>query len=1004
MPKTNRPSTPRYDAFISYSHGADVDCSAALQRGLQKFAKVWYRRRALHIFRDATALTPEAPLPAVIESAIAQSRYLILLASPKAAASPWVQREVETWLQEHGVDRLLLVLTGGTLNWSEATGDFDRDNSTALPPQLFGAFAAEPLFIDLCNAADTATSVENDPRFRDAIATLSAAIQQRPKDDLVGEDLVQHRRTLRIAWGAAGLLAALAIATSIVSIWAVQQRDIAEARELQARAGQLAADASRLLSEQPDQTELATLLAIQSVGFAPSGNGQRALVAAAKLLPGRVAESFGEQVEKLAFSTDKRWLARGDAQMGVMLWNLETGEIPQLSTSGEVYNQLQVRDLQFSPDSQRLAIASGGYEARVYDLTGADTEWVFDHDDTVMTVAFDPAGERLASGAKDGHLRVWEVATQSLLLDDPMSVEDVRVVKFNHDGSLLGAVASNGPIRLYRTADWREVEIERVTPAEGLDLDFSPDGTLFAVTRANRAVIWSLPDGQVVTSVEHSDYAGAANMVFDTHLWELTFSPDSSLLVTAGRDRTVRFWRPHSGEEVLRLSHRTSIENVAFTADGTRIATASYGLAQLWRLPEGEEILRVAPTDGGNAMALTNDGTLIATGGPESSVRVMSTASAVDDGQYSHIDDVVGLACHPDKPLVATVDDKHNVQVWDTTTDEMLRSTNVFGPRRLKFSKTGELFVGSSNALSRLELSGEVQVLVPRRTESVALHDDYAAARVTGGAILAWPTHGNSDPIRIDADAHSDIYFNENGRLLVSERWVSNGVGTAHIWDVQTGEQVWQVGLEYVFGNKLALDHLGKTLAVASVKTITLHSREEDRPRKIEFDEEIRWMMFFAQGTRLAVLLDRELVVLDTFTWQPAATAMRHDSRIRFLSLNADRTLAATTLGGNVAVWDLETGERLANWSTEAHVSRLCFLAGDDAVVMGGNNNQATVRRWRTSDLVGEACGRLTRNLTAQEWETYLPGLAYQSTCPDLEPLSREQLLEAMNPRSPFDP
>ena len=366
---------------------------------------------------------------------------------------------------------------------------------------------------------------------------------------------------------------------------------------------------------------------------------------------------------KLAFSSDKRWLARGDAQMGVMLWDLESDQFTQLSTPAEVYDQLQVRALQFSRDGKRLAIASGGSDARVYDLPDGENERVFGHADTVMTVAFDPAGKRLATGAKDGRLRVWDVATQTLLLDEHLSSEEVRVVRFNHDGSLLGAVATDGPIRLYATADWHQVELERVVPAEGLALDFSPDGTMFAVTRANRAVIWSLEDGRVITSVEHSDYSGDTNMAFDTHLWALAFSPDSTVLVTSGRDGTVRFWRPQTGEEVLRLNHATAVENVVFTADGQRIATASYGLVQLWSLPNGKEVLRVAPTDGGNAMALSDDGMLVATGGPESSVRVMQTQSATITKQFSHVDDVVALACHPDRPLIATADDKHNVQV-----------------------------------------------------------------------------------------------------------------------------------------------------------------------------------------------------------------------------------------------------------------------------------------------------------------------------------------------------
>ena len=51
----------RYDGFISYSHAADGRLAPAFQSALNRFAKPWYRRRALHIFRNQASLasTPE---------------------------------------------------------------------------------------------------------------------------------------------------------------------------------------------------------------------------------------------------------------------------------------------------------------------------------------------------------------------------------------------------------------------------------------------------------------------------------------------------------------------------------------------------------------------------------------------------------------------------------------------------------------------------------------------------------------------------------------------------------------------------------------------------------------------------------------------------------------------------------------------------------------------------------------------------------------------------------
>ena len=82
-----------YKAFISYSHAADGRLAPALQTALHRFAKPWYRLRAVRVFRDKTPLAATPALWPSIEKALAQSDYVILLASPEAAASEWVQRE-----------------------------------------------------------------------------------------------------------------------------------------------------------------------------------------------------------------------------------------------------------------------------------------------------------------------------------------------------------------------------------------------------------------------------------------------------------------------------------------------------------------------------------------------------------------------------------------------------------------------------------------------------------------------------------------------------------------------------------------------------------------------------------------------------------------------------------------------------------------------------------------------------------------------------------------------
>src|SRR5215467_8026332 len=127
---------PLYDAFISYSHAKDKSIAASLQSAVQKLGKPWYKRRALRVFRDDTSLSATPHLWPSIEQSLGQSRYFILLASPEAAASKWVNKEVAHWLDHNSIDTLLIAVTDGELSWDETTGDFVAPDNNPLPPVL----------------------------------------------------------------------------------------------------------------------------------------------------------------------------------------------------------------------------------------------------------------------------------------------------------------------------------------------------------------------------------------------------------------------------------------------------------------------------------------------------------------------------------------------------------------------------------------------------------------------------------------------------------------------------------------------------------------------------------------------------------------------------------------------------------------------------------------------------------------------------------------------------
>ena len=208
------------------------------------------------MFRDDTSLSATPSLWPSIEQALGNSRFLILLASPEAAASPWVDKEVAYWLDNKGADTLLIALTDGELAWDNAVGDFAWREGMPLPPVLAGRFASEPKWVDLRAYRDGADP--RDSRFIEAGADFAAAIHGMPKEDLLSQEVRQQRRALTLAWSAAASLlvfAGLAGWQAKVAIdnerAAIEQRNIAEQQR-------------RLAQEQRDRAERSLAAATQT--------------------------------------------------------------------------------------------------------------------------------------------------------------------------------------------------------------------------------------------------------------------------------------------------------------------------------------------------------------------------------------------------------------------------------------------------------------------------------------------------------------------------------------------------------------------------------------------------------------------------------------------------------------------------------------------------------------------------------------------------------------------
>ena len=570
------PADEAFDAFISYSHRSDAQLAAALKRGLHRFARPWYRVRALHVFLDNTNLSANPDLWASITQALGAARHLVLLASPDAAASEWVNKELREWRESRPVDRLVLVLTAGELRWDDAAQDFDWPASSAVPRALAGAFDAEPRWIDLRFARALEAPSLRDPRFRSGVADLAAPLHGRAKEELVGDDVREHRRTMRIARAAVVLLVALTAAASFAALTAVRQRDRAEQQLRLATSRLLSAEASAGVARQHSQ---ALLLALEAHAASPTAEARAALYGGLVRLPQalRYLQPRSGGPQRIALSPDGRTLVAGTTGGALELFDTRSGRRTRTLALGEG----TVSDLAFAPAGDTVAAVDGTGAVRLVESGRARTRGplpALPGGARTNAVAFGPR-RLLAAGSSSGELWLWDTDTRRRLAGPfgrhPGGITDVAV---SPGGELVAASGQDARVSVWRLGPTPRLETT-LAPGEGraAAVQFSPDGRRLAASAQNGAVaLWSTEGWRAIGSP--SGHPGGEATA-------LTFTPDGALLASGGFDNAIRLWDTRSGEPRGRplRGHIAFISDLAAPATGRLLASAGAdGNIALW--------------------------------------------------------------------------------------------------------------------------------------------------------------------------------------------------------------------------------------------------------------------------------------------------------------------------------------------------------------------------------------------------------------------------------------
>lgn len=218
----------RYRAFISYSH-ADESWARWLHRRLERY-RVPSRlagNQGLHgtvprhigrCFRDQADLSAASHLGETLRQALRDSQVLIVVCSPRAAGSRWVNEEIKYFRSIGRGDHVYALIVDGEPNAAEPRQE-------CFPPALLrdgNDQLQEPLAADAREGRDGRA---------DGFLKLAAGVLGVDFDQLRQRDARRRTQLMLVAVAASIAIAAI---TSILAITAYQARNEAQARRQQA--------------------------------------------------------------------------------------------------------------------------------------------------------------------------------------------------------------------------------------------------------------------------------------------------------------------------------------------------------------------------------------------------------------------------------------------------------------------------------------------------------------------------------------------------------------------------------------------------------------------------------------------------------------------------------------------------------------------------------------------------------------------------------------------------